>query len=272
MTAANYPNCLKLTLAYEGGYSNHPADPGGVTLEGIIQRVYDEYRRQQGKPQKKLTPDMRGTTEWINERNDIYRQNYWAKVVGDQWPAGADLVVWDTAVNSGPARAKKLAEAVLGPSTIFGALAASVRASGDSVPFIKKFCARRQSFYEQIKFKASFIKGWTKRNAAMEANGVRMALAAQGAAPADQKKQLENEGVAADKKAKTNGKSAAGTGTAGAGTGTAATQGDWSNAEIALAVAGVLALAALTWFLIQKWRVHRARATAYAEVASTTGV
>lgn len=272
MTAANYPNCLKITLAYEGGYSNHPADPGGVTLEGITQRVYDAYRKSQGKPQQRLSPQMRGTMEWINERNDIYRQNYWSKVLGDQWPAGADLVVWDAAVNSGPARSKKLAEAVLGPSTVFGVLAAKVRASGDSVPFIKAFCRRRQSFYEAISFKAAFIKGWTKRNAAMEANGVRMALADQGLSPGAQKKKLETESAGAGKAASKNGKGAAGAGSATAGTGGAAVQGDWSNAEIAVAVAGVIALAVLTWFLIHKWRVHRTRATAYAEVASATGV
>jgi lysozyme family protein len=242
-----------------------------VTLEGIIQRVYDAWRVQQGKPQKKLTPQMRGTAEWIEERNASYRANYWNQVVGDQWPVGADLVVWDCGVNSGPGRAKKIAEAVLGKSTTFGVLAATVRAVGDSTPFIKKFCAKRLGFVQGLKTWGTFGGGWGKRIASVEANGVRMALAAQGASPAEQKKRLENEGVSASKTASTNGKSAAGSGTATAGTGTAVTQGDWSNTEIALAVAGVLALAALTWFLIHKWRVHRARANAYAEVASATG-
>ena len=31
MTISNFPACLKFTLQYEGGWSNHKSDPGGAT-------------------------------------------------------------------------------------------------------------------------------------------------------------------------------------------------------------------------------------------------
>jgi lysozyme family protein len=44
MIAANFARSMPRILVHEGGYSNHPKDSGGVTLEGVIQRVYDGYR------------------------------------------------------------------------------------------------------------------------------------------------------------------------------------------------------------------------------------
>ena len=44
----NFSSALKEVLKHEGGYSNHPQDPGGATMRGITQRVYDAYRRNSG--------------------------------------------------------------------------------------------------------------------------------------------------------------------------------------------------------------------------------
>ena len=40
-----FDEALKFVLKQEGGYSNHPADKGGATNKGIIQSVYNRYRR-----------------------------------------------------------------------------------------------------------------------------------------------------------------------------------------------------------------------------------
>src|SRR5258708_6992812 len=58
---------LTNTLVYEGGYSNHPRDPGGVTLEGIIQTEYEKYRVRKTLPKRPLTAQMRGTPDWTAE-------------------------------------------------------------------------------------------------------------------------------------------------------------------------------------------------------------
>jgi hypothetical protein len=48
--AKEFARSLAKVLVHEGGYSNHPQDPGGATMKGVTQRVYDEYRRSIGVP------------------------------------------------------------------------------------------------------------------------------------------------------------------------------------------------------------------------------
>ncbi len=40
---------LDKLLVHEGGYVNHPKDPGGPTNKGVTQRVYEAYRKGKGK-------------------------------------------------------------------------------------------------------------------------------------------------------------------------------------------------------------------------------
>ena len=35
--------CMSLLLIHEGGYVNHPDDPGGMTNMGITKRTYDNF-------------------------------------------------------------------------------------------------------------------------------------------------------------------------------------------------------------------------------------
>ena len=39
----NYQQCLEMILHHEGGYVNHPEDPGGATNLGVTKRVYEEW-------------------------------------------------------------------------------------------------------------------------------------------------------------------------------------------------------------------------------------
>ena len=43
-----FDECLPLVLVHEGGYVNHPKDPGGATNKGITQRTYDAWCKRQG--------------------------------------------------------------------------------------------------------------------------------------------------------------------------------------------------------------------------------
>lgn len=217
MTAANWPECLAFTLKYEGGYSNHPKDPGGVTLEGVIQRVYDQYRADQGKPRKALTPGMRNTTEWKIERDEIYRTGYWDKVAGDRQPPGVDLVVWDIGVNSGPARGLSIQARALGSSvkTSVG-LAALATSRPDKAAQVKAMCVLRASFYRSLSTFSTFGKGWLNRNAACEARGVTMALRGAKESPEAIKKRLETEAATAKKDTAKDAAKAGGSGAGGA--------------------------------------------------------
>ncbi len=95
----NYPErffkCLQFILKWEGGYSNHPNDPGGKTNKGITQRVYDLYRTSKKLPRR----DVRFISD--DEVREIYFHKYWVRAHAGDLPAPLDLVVFDTAVNCG---------------------------------------------------------------------------------------------------------------------------------------------------------------------------
>lgn len=260
MTKENYPRCLANTLREEGGWSNHPSDPGGPTMRGVIQARYNEYRRKWGKPLQ----SVRYITE--DELQIIYRDGYWNKVEGDHWPKGPDQIVFDIGVNSGPARGLAILGQAMGvTSRNPQGLAAIATRSADKVGIVKRACARRASFYRSIRTFAVFGRGWLARNARMEAIGVRMALEAQGVR--DIAGGLNREAAGAQYRAKRSGQGAAtaGGGTA-AGTGTLAQAdaGSWDWTvwlTIGLVAIGAVAL---TLALVWAWRRHGERAKAYA--------
>jgi lysozyme family protein len=82
----------------EGGYANNPKDPGGETNMGIAKKYHPNE-------------DIKHLTR--ERAIQIYKQEYWDPIGGDDLPAPVDLVLFDSAVNEGPGTAKKhLAEAL----------------------------------------------------------------------------------------------------------------------------------------------------------------
>jgi lysozyme family protein len=164
---ANFEKSLKVVLAYEGGFANHPRDPGGRTLEGVIQRVYDGFRDRAGRPRQTLNPAMRGTVGWIEDRNAIYRAQYWNAIRGDALPAGIDLVMFDGAVNSGPFQAAKWLQRALGMKDVDGhigeATLAAVAAHPDHDALIAEILSRRLGMLRNLDTWATFGKGWSAR-------------------------------------------------------------------------------------------------------------
>jgi len=160
----NWEEALAHILKYEGGYVNHPADPGGMTNLGVTKRVWEEWT---GKPateadMRALTPEMVGP---------LYKKRYWDAVKGDDLPSGVDLCVFDAAVNAGVSRASKFlqqavgvtADGQIGPKT----LAAITAKPSDDV--IEKFCALREAHYKSLSTFATFGKGWMRRLGSVEA-------------------------------------------------------------------------------------------------------
>lgn len=158
MSSSNYPACLAFTLKFEGGRSDDPQDPGGKTNRGITQATYDAYRDRNGVARS----DVYSISE--QELQAIYRHEYWDKVNGDGLRMGEDLVVFDLAVNSGPARALRMWQA----------------AGGARVPLpdiIHKLCADRLAFLQSLGTWQHFGPGWGRRVASAE----RLALGMSGA-------------------------------------------------------------------------------------------
>ena len=89
----NLDECLKMLLHHEGGYINHPSDPGGETNLGVTKKVYQEWGG---------TKDMKDLT--VEDVAPIYKKNYWDRGKCDDLESGVDWVVFDWAVNSGTGR------------------------------------------------------------------------------------------------------------------------------------------------------------------------
>ncbi len=163
----DFARSLPLILRYEGGWSNNKRDPGGVTLEGVIQRVYDGYRDRKGLARRPLTPAMRGTPDWIAERDEIYRVQYWNAVRGDELPAGIDLFLFDSATNSGPYQAIKWLQRALQMNDCDGHLGEGTLAALESHPdhgaVIAAMAARRLGMLQHLSTWDEFGDGWSKR-------------------------------------------------------------------------------------------------------------
>ena len=155
----NFDHCLKMLLKHEGGFVNHPKDPGGMTNLGVTKKVYEAWlgREVNEQEMRDLTPD---------DVAPIYKKNYWDKVRGDDLPSGVDWCAFDWAVNSGAGRPAKAIQRAVG-ATQDGAIGPmTLRAVADKVPseIIEQVYHTRQRFYERLKTFETFGKGWTRRN------------------------------------------------------------------------------------------------------------
>ena len=145
----DFHRCIDRILAEEGGQSNHPADPGGLTKFGISQRAYP-------------TLDIAALT--LNDAQALYRRDYWQLLHGDQLPSGLDLLMLDCAANQGVVTAIKLLQqalriqddGIIGPKTLS---AAAVAMPG----LLDAFTAERALRYEFNRNEAVFGRGWYRR-------------------------------------------------------------------------------------------------------------
>lgn len=241
MALGNFLRCHDVTAKWEGGWSDHPSDPGGKTMYGITLAKFREHYPNGTAAQ--LRNISRKTAL------DICQKDFWRPLACETLPAGVDLAVYDAGVNSGPARAKKW-------------FAAS--AGGSAVQTVKAICAKRLGFVQSLKIWKTFGKGWSRRIADIEAKGVAWAMAATAAPPTVTKGRLETESDAAAKKA---GKQAGGGAAAGGGGGYVAVE--QADQFASWALLGFVALIAIVaGVLIWRASINKTRAAAYAAEAA----
>lgn len=168
--------CHEITAKWEGGWSDHPADPGGKTMYGITQATLSNWL---GRPAS--DSEIRNLSR--DTAKAIYRDRYWKRIGGDTLPPGVDLCVYDFGVNSGPDRAVKSLQAALGvkadgwvgDTTRLAAVGANKRA------LIDELCDRRLAFLKKLPTWPKFGKGWSNRVADIRKRA--MTMAAGGAQP-----------------------------------------------------------------------------------------
>lgn len=170
MARASFDRSLAEVLLHEGGFVNHPADPGGATKYGITRTTLSRFR---GRPVS--VEDVRGLTR--EEAGTIYRRRYWDAVRGDELPAGLDLALFDFAVNSGPDRAVRTLQGILGvpadgivcPRTLEAAR------NAEAADVVRRLTRARLAFLSGLASWPIFGRGWRSRVLAVEQEALRLA-------------------------------------------------------------------------------------------------
>lgn len=165
--------CLKEILKHEGGYVNHPRDPGGRTNLGVTQRTWEAWT---GGPANEHV--MRGLT--IAKVSPLYRARYWDELRGDDLPPALALCVFDFAVNAGPARAARYLQTMVGASRdskIGPATLAAVRSEVSReglAEAVRNFQQMRRTYYRQLGTFDTFGRGWLRRVDEVETAALRL--------------------------------------------------------------------------------------------------
>ncbi len=173
MAVAGYERSLACLLAHEGGYSNHPDDPGGPTNFGITIVDYRRYAKADA-----TAADVRAMS--VDEAKVIYRKRYWDAQRCDELPAGVDYAVFDYGVNSGTGRSGKVLRRVLhrpdDSSAVTDDVIAAARAA-DARALVTAICDERLRFLKSLKTWHVFGKGWGRRVGEVKAVALQMAAA-----------------------------------------------------------------------------------------------
>lgn len=137
---ANWQRSRAFVARWEGGYVDHPDDPGGATNKGVTLGTYTRWRQAQGLPAP-TKDDLRNLTD--AEADAIYYQWYWrpSGAANLAWPLC--LLVFDTAVLHGPAAAQEF----------LGAAGTDAR----------RFLAARMLSYVQMRHWSTFGIAWGNR-------------------------------------------------------------------------------------------------------------
>jgi lysozyme family protein len=150
---SDFNTAVELILKHEGGYVDHPEDPGGETKFGISKRAY---------------PDLEIASLSEHDAKEIYREDYWNKIKGDELPFPLALLTFDAAVNSGRKRASKWlqqavsakCDGIIGDKTVESAWVHYGR-NPDSV--VQSCAHARMQFLEGLRTFRTFGTGWTRR-------------------------------------------------------------------------------------------------------------
>lgn len=146
----SFDKAFALVIEHEGGWANHPNDPGGLTRYGITQRDY---------------PDIDLMNLTLDGAKAIYKRDYWDAIKGDHLPSMIATLVFDSAVNQGVFRATRFMQKALGVSVdgIIGKQTLSAAQNADPYEFATLFGAERALHYASLSTFDVFGKGWMRR-------------------------------------------------------------------------------------------------------------
>ena len=165
----SFNHALPLVLKHEGGYVDHPADPGGATNKGITIGTYRQFINRNGTKE-----DLKNITD--DQVRKIYKERYWDPMGCDQLPVGLDYCIFDYGVNSGINRAPKVLQRILNvdPDGAIGPNTIEALKGKDVKLLINAVCDERMSYLKTLKHWPTFGKGWTTRVAQVRVDALNM--------------------------------------------------------------------------------------------------
>lgn len=167
----NFEKSLQKVLKHEGGWADHPNDPGGATMKGVTLATYRRYVNP-----KASKSDLREISD--AEIATVYRRHYWDAVHANQLPSGLDYAMFDFGVNSGPSRAIKFLQKIvvvpqdgkMGPVTL------SAVEEHNKANLILNLCVDRLAWLKRLNTWKTFGKGWARRVASVKSDALAMVV------------------------------------------------------------------------------------------------
>jgi lysozyme family protein len=169
----NWDHCFAMVIKSEGGFVNHPKDPGGMTNLGVTRSAWEAFLGSHV-----TEDDMRALTPEIVK--PFYKSLYWDRIKGDSLPSGVDYAAYDLAVNSGPNKAARYlqeiagvpVDGVIGPKSLESISTCDAKETADSI------CDMRLDFLKKLPTFETFGKGWSRRVAEVSAKSAEMVQSA----------------------------------------------------------------------------------------------
>ena len=166
----NWEQCFALMLKSEGGYTNDPNDPGGMTNLGVTHIDWGKWIGHEPTEE-----EMRALTP--NDVMSLYKAWYWDRIMGDNLPYGVDYAVYDFGVNSGIGRSVRCLQTVLNIAEdgVMGPMTMAAVLQRDPSEIVEQICEERLQFLQSLKTWQYFGKGWGARVESVSKIGCQMA-------------------------------------------------------------------------------------------------
>lgn len=145
-----FEQMVERVLSHEGGYVNHPSDPGGETKWGIAKRSYPHL-------------DIRNLTR--DAAKDIYRRDFWQRVKADELHPSVAFQAFDAAVNHGIGNAVRWLQRAAGVADdgAIGPISLAAIKKMEPIDLVVLFNAERLEFYTKLSTWPDFGRGWVRR-------------------------------------------------------------------------------------------------------------
>lgn len=141
---------IERILSHEGGYVNHPNDPGGETKWGIAKRSYPNVNI------KALTREA---------AIEIYRRDFWAPMEKALVSDAVAYQALDSAVNHGMGNTVRFLQRAVGVADDgrIGPVTIGHLRAVNECDLLMRFLAERLDFMTKLSVWPTFGKGWSRR-------------------------------------------------------------------------------------------------------------